>query len=123
VEKKIVNLKKAKKIKDDFVCYWVGVDLDGNYICFAWLRVGDAAFIVAQTNMRKQNFPVMISDVLPQITKFDIWQSVQLYSLNNKNTVSGDYIKNKVDKLRERYRMCAFCGKGQVEINGGLELP
>jgi hypothetical protein len=96
----IQDLQESGKIVHPCISEWIGVDEQENYRCLAWIQVTEDAFVVAQTGMRNQQFPVDQSDILNQIAVFDVRRGIDRFLANE--VYSSSY--NQVDALVESYK-------------------
>ena len=110
IQAELKKLKESGLIKDNLLSHWVGIDTRGNHRCLTWLNVADDRVLLARTGMRYQNFPVDISDVLPQVSAFDIRYDVDVYLKGLGKGMRVTYLEKVLDDCKKRYKMCCFCG-------------
>jgi hypothetical protein len=91
------------------VSEWVGVDDEENYFCFAWLQVAKNSFVISKTGMRNQRFPVDITDILRQISVFDIRRELDRYFDFENNIVTEAAVNETRQRYAATYEMRA-CG-------------
>lgn len=91
------------------VSEWVGVDSEENYFCFAWLQVAKNAFVTSKTGMRNQRFPVDETDILRQISVFDIRRELDRYFDFENNIVTEEVVNTTRQRYESTYEMRA-CG-------------
>ncbi|MDR3404240.1 MAG: DUF2726 domain-containing protein [Chthoniobacter sp.] len=95
VQINLQKLQKKKVIRNGIPRHWIGIDGDENYRCLGWLDVTASSHVVIETGMRAQQFPIVISDVLQQISIFDLWAELQ-------RVLAGESIASTQEGLRKR---------------------
>lgn len=103
------EMYKQGRLQSYFLSHWIGVDKDGNYRCLAWLEAGKGEYLVAQTGMRRQQFPIYVSDVLMQISAFDLRRALDSYFDMPHNFHSLDQVKSELRRYETTYELRA-CG-------------
>ena len=71
------KLAESGRIHRYIPSHWIGTDREGNYRCLAWLDFAADSYIIVETGMRAQSFPVNISDILSQIAVFDLCEELE----------------------------------------------
>jgi hypothetical protein len=105
----IQDLYEQKKVLDPCTSDWVGLDLTGNYRCLAWIQVAEDAYLMSKTGMRSQLFPVSESDLLTQLSVFDIRRELDRYFERQDNAVARCIVEAEITKYRSRYQIMQ-CG-------------
>jgi len=110
VQNEILALHKSGVTASDLVSHWVGVDAEENHRCIAWLEVTDTLMLVVQTGMRRQLFPADVTDVLWQISAFDIKRTLDAYMRGESGATRIGVFEQLLAQYKNAYRMCAFGG-------------
>jgi hypothetical protein len=101
------QLEKKKVIRNGIPRHWIGIDGDGNYRCLGWLDLTATSHVVIETGMRAQQFPVVISDVLQQISIFDLWAKLQRVLAGEAAASTHEGLRKQL-KRYDRYRKVSF---------------
>jgi hypothetical protein len=110
LQNEIKGLHKSRIISDPFASHWIGTDSQGNYRCLAWLEVVNSYFLIAQTGMRQQQFPVDISDLLSQLSVFDLYEKINFFQKGIKRLYKLDRLKELLLQFKQKFRMTSFAG-------------
>ncbi len=108
IQLEIQKFKKAGLIEGSVVSDWIGVDEAENWRCLAWLHVENDRVLLARTGMRHQLFPADVSDILGQISVFDIRRDLDAYLKDRTKAVSLARLETLLEEHKKRYRMCSF---------------
>jgi hypothetical protein len=73
---RLQKLATSGRIHDYVPSHWIGIDTNGNYRCLAWLGFTEHSYIIVETGMHAQRFPVVIPDILSQLAIFDLWEEL-----------------------------------------------
>jgi hypothetical protein len=113
VQLEIKSMHKRGLVFDYVPSHWTGVDAVGNYRSLAWIQVRETEFVVTHTGMRRQLFPAMMSDVLWQVSVFDIRKLLDGYLAGNVDAISLDEFKRELGDYKSRFKQIAFGGSSQ----------
>jgi hypothetical protein len=103
-------LSKSGSLFDPFPSHWIGIDSQSNYRCLAWLQVNNSEFLIAQTGMRQQQFPVDISDLLSQLSVFDLYEGICGLKKSAKHLIKPTHFEEMLHAYKKSYRMVSFGG-------------
>lgn len=109
---KIQNLFRLGSCKDFAPSEIIGVDSKGNYYAIGWLRIDDDAVVFAQTGMRSQQFPIILSDILGELIIYELYDQVTDVLEGRLSARPLNEIKSKVEEFRNSYKLMrqSICG-------------
>jgi hypothetical protein len=101
---KIQNLFKAGKCKDIAPSHIVGRDENGNYHAIGWLRITDDNAVLAETAMRSQRFPIILSDILGEIIVYEVYKVAVSVINKESKTRAINEVKARVESFKNTYK-------------------
>lgn len=113
VQREIQTMHKQGLLFDYVPSYWTGVDQHGNYRSLAWLQVGNDQFLVTQTGMRKQLFPINATDILSQVSVFDLRKMIDLFFVKRSTAIPLNQFQEELKRYTSQYEMRSFVGADQ----------
>jgi hypothetical protein len=113
VQLEIQAMQKQGRLYDYVPSHWTGVDREGNYRSLAWLQAGENEFLVTQTGMRRQLFPAHVSDILWQVSIFDLRKMIDGFFDKTLNALSLNEFQRELARYKDRYEMRSFGGSSQ----------
>jgi hypothetical protein len=113
VQLEIKTMHNQGRLHDYVPSHWTGIDQSGNYRSLAWLQAGQNEFLITHTGMRRQLFPADVSDVLGQVSVFDLRRMVDGFFEKQVRTKSRGEFQAELAQYKDRYKMCSFCGSSQ----------
>ena len=109
---RLQKLAESGRIHDYIPSHWIGTDREGTYRCLAWLDFTADSYIIVETGMRAQRFPVVIPDILSQIAIFDLCEELERAFAGATEPES----RHVLDELRRFYqknfKMCSSASHG-----------
>ncbi len=111
----IERLQEQGLLRDPLISHWVGVDKVGNYRCLCWIRVPDGRFVIAETGMRAQRFPVMESDVITQVAAFEVYEKITQVLKGNDKPESESTFVRRWQFNKKSYDERAFGGYSEFQ--------
>ncbi len=109
---RLQNLAKTGKIHDYIPCHWIGCDSASNYRCLAWLHTGADSYIIVETGMREQQFPVIVSDILWQIAVFDLCEKLDRIFKALAEPEAGHILDERLLFYQHNFEMRSSCSHG-----------
>ncbi len=97
---RLQKLVKSGRIYDYIPFHWIGTDREGTYRCIAWLKFTKDSYIIVETGMHSQRFPVIIPDILSQIAIFDLYEELDRVFSGATESES----RHVLDELRRFYQ-------------------
>jgi Protein of unknown function (DUF2726) len=116
LQKEIKKLYDSKSIFDPCASHWIGIDSRGNYRCLAWLQAANSGFLIAQTGMRQQRFPVDISDLVSQLSIFDLYERITAFQNGSRRLYRLDKLEELLLKFKTSFRMTSFAGHSRYNV-------
>lgn len=110
LQNNIKKLYNSGAISDPFASHWIGIDSQDNYRCLAWLQVNNSEFLIAQTGMRQQQFPVDISDLLSQLSVFDLYEGICGLPKTAKRLLKPSSFEEMLRTYNKSFKMVSFGG-------------
>jgi hypothetical protein len=111
VQAEIQAMHKQGRVFDHVPSHWIGVDSQGTYRCLSWLQVERGEFLVTHTGMRRQLFPIVVSDVIEQISVFDIRKMIDDFLAKKPiTTMQLDAFEKELSRYKGEYEMRSFGG-------------
>ncbi len=104
VRARIAKLCKQNVIMDMAPSFLVWYDSQNNeYHCLAWVFIDQNRAVVTTADMKGQNFPVPMSEVVEDITLIQLYNKL-VQTLDNKiNAVSPEVINQAVSDMKSKY--------------------
>jgi hypothetical protein len=102
---KIQNLCQAGKCKDFAPSEVIGVDSNGNYHALGWLRISDDTAVLAETGMRSQQFPIILSDILGELLVYELYDQVTDYLAGKLRGQPLSEIRHKLEVFKSSYKL------------------
>jgi len=118
LQNEIKRLHDSGSILDPFASHWIGIDSQGNYRCLAWLQVVNSGFLIAQTGMRQQQFPIDISDILSQLSVFDLYEGICSLQKGAKHLHKQDQFEKLLLTFNKSFSMVSFGGYSKYRRTG-----
>ena len=108
----IIRLEKQGLVSDTFISHWVGVDKMGNYRCLCWLQIPNKNYVIVETGMREQRFPVIQSELVTQLAAFEIYEKVAdiIKGKGKDKPESENAFMKKLKFYKNSYDLLNFCG-------------
>ncbi len=113
VQLEIQAMQKQGRLYDYIPSHWTGVDQHGNYRSLAWLQAGQDEYLITQTGMRRQQFPADVSDILWQVSVFDLRKMIDGFFAKQTKTLSLREFQTELARYKDRYEMRSFGGSSQ----------
>lgn len=110
LQNEIKKMYDSGSLYDPFVSHWIGIDPQGNYRCLAWLQAANSGFLITKTGMRQQQFPVDISDLLSQLSIFDLYEGISALQNGSRRLYKMDKLEELLLKFKTSFRMASFAG-------------
>lgn len=85
----------------------VSVDENGTYRAISWLRVTAQEGILIRTSMRAQQFPIVLSEALEEITSFQIHEALLQYLSGDAELVPVATIDSAIRNFHGKYEFLA----------------
>ncbi|HYE30790.1 MAG TPA: DUF2726 domain-containing protein [Methylomirabilota bacterium] len=89
------------------LCYWIGTDPRERYRCIAWIRSSADEFLVIETGMRSQQFPVDVASLLPELAAIEMCKLIDVPNLRKQQRLSRSELELKLRQYRSGFNFCA----------------
>ena len=104
------HLYEEGEVSSDIICHWVGTDKEDNYRCLCWLRMPEDRFVVAETGMRSQSFPIYQPELVWQLGAFDVHDRLADILKGTRAPTPEDELMQKYRYYQATYEQRAFGG-------------
>lgn len=107
---KIRRLSESGKILDGVPSEWIGVDSQGNYHGISWLRIDNESGVLAQSAMRTQKFPIIVSEILSEILIFELYEEIISVLKKKSKPVSFTLLDKNIKDYTKKFKMVLCVG-------------
>lgn len=115
---KIQKLYENKTISQMSPSHWIGEDIHGNLRCIAWLFITTDICVCTETGMREHQFrAVYVSDLLNQISVFDIYESLIRALEGRGGSMTASILESRLNHYKTNYKLynLGFCSIRGIE--------
>jgi hypothetical protein len=103
----IRQLHRQGRILQELPSHIVGQDSNGNYRAISFLFVTRDHAVFAETAMRKQQFPIIDSDFLPDIAMHDLYDRLLQYLDGHATAITRQDFEKRLKPYKDEYVPCS----------------
>lgn len=110
-------VRRAEKTRtqDPIPSCMVGKDAEGNYHAVAWLRIDRQRGLRVYTGMRRQLFPVSVSEVVEDLAVLELHGVLKRYEAGEAPSISLEVLSEDLKQFRQRYHSVLTSWYGREE--------
>ena len=105
-------LSESGRIHDYIPSHWIGTDCEGTYRCLRSLDYTANSYVIVETGMRAQRFPLLRPELLSQIAIFDSWEELERVFAGTTQPESRHVLDELVRFYTKNFKMCSSATHG-----------
>ena len=83
---------------------WIGIDSNGNYHGFCWVKITEDYGVYVKSAIQAQNFPILESEILSEILVFQLYEELSQTLEGNKAATSIPEMQELLNSYEKKYQ-------------------